>query len=405
MATTWLSAIAILIMAPAIITASPYQSDDELMEMKRYLEQERGHKSIPGQDPRSYIPQEDDDEEELIATMVQTERWPEEYVSLTVGQVGGVAVDKKKNCHVFHRGRTVWTNDTFDMKNNFMHKADGPIRQAAVMVLDNLDGKVLHRWGYKTFYMPHGITLDQEGNTWLTDVALHQVFKYAPGTREPALVLGKAFEPATSNNDPERFCKPTDVAVASNGDFYVSDGYCNSRVLKYSKDGKLIGQIGKPDDFNVPHSLALAENLDVLCIADRDNERIVCVNAGISDPTKFGEHYITYSRGPDGHDPRNEMDSIGRVFGIAYSPKEGFLYVVSESSYRQQPHAYTIDLRERDMFHTDIVAEWTPSQVDFFEPHDIDVSEDGEVAYVGLIDDDERNTHKVWKFNTAYDEE
>lgn len=53
---------------------------------------------------------------------------------------------------------------------------------------------------------------------------LWQVFKFEPGKHEPSMTLGKAFEPGTENDDTERFCKPTDVAVTSTGDFYVSDG-------------------------------------------------------------------------------------------------------------------------------------------------------------------------------------
>jgi len=52
-----------------------------------------------------------------------------------------------------------------------------------------------------------------------------QVFKFESTEKQkPSLVLGKKFEPARSNEDTERFCKPTDVTVASNDDFYVADG-------------------------------------------------------------------------------------------------------------------------------------------------------------------------------------
>jgi peptidylamidoglycolate lyase len=57
---------------------------------------------------------------------------------------------------------------------------------------------------------------------------VNQVFKFEPGKKTPSLTLGKAFQSATSNEDVERFCKPTDVAVASNGDFFVSDGLVTS---------------------------------------------------------------------------------------------------------------------------------------------------------------------------------
>ena len=55
--------------------------------------------------------------------------------------------------------------------------------------------------------------------------------------------MGRAFEPG---NDINHFCMPTAVAVSeTTGDFYVADGYCNARIMKYSKDGKLKRIISK----------------------------------------------------------------------------------------------------------------------------------------------------------------
>lgn len=54
---------------------------------------------------------------------------------------------------------------------------DGPIQGNTIVTLDAGDGSVLDERGRGLFYMPHGMTIDRMGNTWLTDVALHQVFK------------------------------------------------------------------------------------------------------------------------------------------------------------------------------------------------------------------------------------
>lgn len=90
--------------------------------------------------------------------------------------------------------------------------------------------------------MPHGITVDQQGNTWVTDVALHQVLRFSKDNHDsPDLILGEAFVPG---NDPNHFCKPTDVAVSSQGFVYISDGYCNSRIVVYTDDGQYVGSFG-----------------------------------------------------------------------------------------------------------------------------------------------------------------
>lgn len=89
--------------------------------------------------------------------------------------------------------------------------------------------------------MPHGLTIDYYNNIWLTDVALHQVFKYDSTGTDILLVLGVKFEPG---GDKSHFCKPTSVAVLPNGDFFVADGYCNSRIVKYSKSGSILMEIG-----------------------------------------------------------------------------------------------------------------------------------------------------------------
>ncbi|KAI8780438.1 alpha-amidating enzyme precursor 1 [Biomphalaria glabrata] len=128
--------------------------------------------------------------------------WPEE--SITFGQIGGVAIDTS--------GSRKWTAQ---------------------------------------YFMPHGITADHQGTIWLTDVAMHQVFKIPP-------------------------------AVLMSGEFFVSDGYCKSRVLKFSKDGTFLMSFGKRNvqfgavppvvTFDIPHNITVSEEHHL----DRENNRIQC---------------------------------------------------------------------------------------------------------------------------------
>jgi hypothetical protein len=87
----------------------------------------------------------------------------------------------------------------------------------------------------------------------------------------------KLGEARIAGNDSSHFNYPTDVAVATDGSFYVSDGYRNSRVIKFSKEGKYLFEWGKKGngegEFNTPHAIDLDSHGNVY-VADRDNNRI-----------------------------------------------------------------------------------------------------------------------------------
>ena len=85
------------------------------------------------------------------------------------------------------------------------------------------------------------VAIDPEDNLWLTDVGLHQVFKF-DRAGNLLMTLG---ERGVAGEDVQHFNLPTDVAVAPDGSFYVSDGYRNSRVIKFSSQGKYRTSWGK----------------------------------------------------------------------------------------------------------------------------------------------------------------
>jgi peptidylamidoglycolate lyase len=126
--------------------------------------------------------------------------------------------------------------------------------------------------------MPHGVGVDRQDNVWLTDVALHQVYKF---THDGHLLLTLG-ERAVPGDDSAHFNQPTDVAVAADGSFYVSDGYVNSRVVQFAGDGRFVRQWGTkgtaPGQFDVPHGIALDANGRVY-VADRGNARVQIFDA------------------------------------------------------------------------------------------------------------------------------
>lgn len=152
--------------------------------------------------------------------------------------MSAVSLDNEGNIVVFHRFDHVWNGETFNNRNVYMPKSKGPITDNAIIAFHRTSGNVVYEWGKNLFYMPHGLTIDSESNVWVTDVGLHQVMKFNNKNRtHPELVLGTAFQPGNSLT---KYCKPTAVAVLPNGDFFVSDGYCNARIIKYSKSGEFI---------------------------------------------------------------------------------------------------------------------------------------------------------------------
>lgn len=353
--------------------------------------------------------------------------WPSEALPSTVGQVAGVSVDLENRPVIFHRGPVVWDQGSFNNHNEYLRVEAGPIRGDTVLVLDPETGKVVHSWGGHHFFMPHGITIDSEGQVWLTDVAMHQVFRFPPGgAMVPTLTLGRRFEPG---KDSFHFCQPTSVAVApgtvsTGGDVFVGDGYCNARVVHFTPSGRFLREIKARDEglwpgFNVVHSVALLPGPELLCVADRDNRRVTCASVELrrAEMLTYHRHHIPIEwklphfrprpgSGRKGQysldDPLHPIIEImapggGRVFAICPAGDNNTLYAVTgptePTPIEPRPIAPTgIVIRPSSTY---IDTYWGPSsQESFSAPHAMAISPDSLSLYVSEI-----GPNKVWKFS------
>ena len=179
--------------------------------------------------------------------------WPQRPPDVGWAAVPGIAVDKSDNVWIFTR-----TNPTVQVY--------AP------------DGRYLLGWRSPSpKAVAHFIRIDSAGNVWMADVGLHVVRK-ANRDGQTLLTLGTEGEPGM---DAKHFDKPTDMAIAPNGDIFVSDGYGNNRIVHFDRHGKFINTWGKlgtaPGEFSIPHSIQ-CDSKGRVYVADRNNVRVQVFN-------------------------------------------------------------------------------------------------------------------------------
>jgi DNA-binding beta-propeller fold protein YncE len=177
-------------------------------------------------------------------------------------------------------GQTAIVTDSRDQVYLF-NRGDHPL-----IVLER-NGSFLTSWGEGVLSDAHGMYIDRSGNLYLPVKNSHVVLKYSR-QGELLMTLGVWDQPSDTGwsgkySDPVRraagpFHRPSDVALSPDGEVYISDGYGNARVHKFSADGRLLyswGAPGKsaPGEFHVPHGIWVHTDGRVL-VADRENNRI-----------------------------------------------------------------------------------------------------------------------------------
>ena len=299
----------------------------------------------------------------LYGTGKYTYELVEDWAKLPEGvsfvDVGGISIDSQNRVYVLNRG------------------------SRPVMVFDR-EGALLSSWGEEFFNRPHGSCLGPDGSIYCTDDGNHTVSKFTLDGKL-LMTVGKKDQPsdtgyvnkgsmseslATIKRSGPPFNRPTGVALSSSGEIYVTDGYGNARVHKFTPDGTLLFSWGDPgtgpSQFQVPHSVRV-DKQERVWVCDRENSRIQIFNAQ-------GEFI-------------EQWDDIGGKPCDIFFGDDEILYIPIKSE--NKPHGVSIFTRDGKLL-TRWGSQGSPVEIIneetymFVTPHTIAVDSRGDI-YVGEI--------------------
>jgi DNA-binding beta-propeller fold protein YncE len=263
--------------------------------------------------------------------------YPKLPAGVNLGEVSGVAVNSKGHVFVFTRS------------NSAAGPAYGPAAAQLLEFGPNGEfvreiGKGLYGWSFA-----HTVRIDRSDNIWAVDKGSDMIIKFNPEGRV-VWVFGRRVESADDEAKPwehvnpplppvnGRFRQPTDVAWDSEGNIYITDGYVNSRVAKYDKNGDWVkswGEPGKgPGQFNTPHAIVIDRNNNVY-VGDRGNRRVQVFDTD----GKFLRMFTVDVPVPpgtvpvNGNTPMGENAGIGAPNSLCLTPGPNQVMYLGESTY------------------------------------------------------------------------
>lgn len=283
--------------------------------------------------------------------------WPHVPDGFTFGEVSAAAVDSHNHVFVAHHPE-------------LLKHDDNPI-----MYFEGATGKLLGSWGAGISW--HALTVDNHDNVWAVSAKRQFLCKFSHDGRA-LLTVG---EKDVVGLDGKHFNKPTAVAVTPTGEFYVSDGYENSRVAKFSAKGEFLFDWGRkgagPGEFDIPHGIAL-DSQGRVYVADRGNARIQVFDAK-------GKYLYEW-----------KSAQLGRPWAITVS-KDGYVFATdggeTDKDKPLRASVLKLDLKGRILAQFGKLGQYDGQ---FYWPHGVAVAQNGDV-YVTDIYIGRRVQKFVWK--------
>jgi sugar lactone lactonase YvrE len=285
--------------------------------------------------------------------------------NLYLGEGIGVATNSKGHIFVYTRSQRTRLFE-FDSKGNYIRE-----------IGEGLYG----------FVFAHAVRVDAQDNIWAVDEGSNMVIKFDPEGRV-VMTLGRRPEPVdalaappppgpAANPGKYIFDRPTDVGWDPAGNIFVSDGYGNSRVVKYDKNGIFIASVGskgaEPGQFNLPHTLAVDAKGNVY-VGDRSNRRIQVFDDDLTFKTIYdnvgapwelcvspGPHQYLFSSNsfPDSND-----STLAAVTGEVYKMElDGTIVGKFGKAGKQLGELHEIDCRNPDELYISEIQLWRVQKI------------------------------------------
>lgn len=263
------------------------------------------------------------------------------------GEVPGVAVDARRHIYVFSRsgatggpafGPTAAQLMEFDERGDFIREI----------------GRDLYGWAFA-----HSVRIDRDGLIWAIDKGSDMVItfdqsgrvRWVFGRRKESADGAEPWEHVTPPLPPRdgMFRQPTDVAWDSQGNIYITDGYVNSRVAKFDRNGDWVKSWGEPGtgpgQFRLPHSIVIDRN-DNIYVGDRSNRRVQVFD---TEGRYLREWKVEIppdyrSRAVNGETPRaGDMSGVGAPNSLCITPGSNPVIFLGESTWPGRIFKVTLD--------------------------------------------------------------